>query len=70
MKVTLVITSAAAALVLAAASFGAVPPIFAKALGAGTINTPMTLKVKPGAMVVDAVTVQPGGAPLRSASLQ
>src|ERR1043166_8318236 len=61
MKVTLVIAAAAAALVLAAASFGAAPPIFAKALGAGTINAPMTLKVKPGAMVVDAITVQPGG---------
>ena len=61
MKVTLVITAAAAALVLAATSFGAAPPIFARALGAGTINTPMTLTVKPGAMVVDAITVQPGG---------
>jgi quercetin dioxygenase-like cupin family protein len=61
MKLILAIAATATALVLAAASFGAAPPIFAKALGAGTIKTPMTLKVKPGAMVVDAITVQPGG---------
>ena len=59
MKVTLV--TAAVALVVAASSFAAAPPIIAKALGVGTIKTPMTLQVKPGAMVVESFRVAPGG---------
>jgi quercetin dioxygenase-like cupin family protein len=61
MKVTLVIAAAVAALVAAAAAFAAKPPIFAQARALGTIKTPFTLSVKPGAMVLDTITIQPGG---------
>jgi quercetin dioxygenase-like cupin family protein len=59
MKLTLI--AAAAALVVAASSFAAAPPIVAKALALGTTATPTTLKVKPGAMILDSITVNPGG---------
>src|SRR5690348_7208371 len=61
MKVTLVILAAVAALVAAAAAIAAKPPIFAQPRAVGTIGAPMTLKVKPGAMVLDTITIQPGG---------
>jgi quercetin dioxygenase-like cupin family protein len=61
MKFALVIATTAAALVAAAAALGAKPPIFAQARAVGTIKTPMTLQVKPGAMVLDTITIQPGG---------
>ena len=61
MKVTLVMAAAVAALAAAAAAFAAKPPIFAQARALGTIKTPMTLPVKPGAMVLDTITIQPGG---------
>lgn len=61
MKVTLIVAAAAAALVAAAAALAAKPPIFAQARAVGTIKTPMTLQVKPGAMVLDTITIQPGG---------
>jgi quercetin dioxygenase-like cupin family protein len=59
MKVTLLV--AVAALVAAATSFGATPPIVAKARAVGTIASPITVKVKPGAMVVESITINPGG---------
>jgi quercetin dioxygenase-like cupin family protein len=61
MKVTLAVAAAVAALVAAAAAIAAKPPIFAQARAVGTIKTPFTLPVKPGAMVLDTITVQPGG---------
>ena len=36
-------------------------PIVAKALAFGTIASPMTVHVKPGAMIVESFTVAPGG---------
>jgi quercetin dioxygenase-like cupin family protein len=61
MKVTLAVAVAAVALIAAAAALAAKPPIFAQARAVGTIKTPMTLQVKPGAMVLDTITIQPGG---------
>jgi quercetin dioxygenase-like cupin family protein len=61
MKATLVIAVAAAALVAAAVALAAKPPIFAQARAVGTIKTPMTLEVRPGALVLDTITIQPGG---------
>jgi quercetin dioxygenase-like cupin family protein len=60
-KIALILAAVAATLAIASASLGAEVPIVAKALGVGTINTPMTLKVKPGAMIVESFTVAPGG---------
>jgi quercetin dioxygenase-like cupin family protein len=60
-KVTLVIATVAVALVAVAAAIAARPPIFAQPRAVGTIKTPMTLQVKPGAMVLDTITIQPGG---------
>jgi quercetin dioxygenase-like cupin family protein len=61
MKVMLVAAALAGALVVAATAIAGKPPIFAQARAVGAIKTPMTLKVKPGAMVLDAITIQPGG---------
>jgi quercetin dioxygenase-like cupin family protein len=61
MKRTLVIAVALAALVAAAAAIAAKPPIFAQPQALGSIKTPFTLQVKPGAMVLDTITIQPGG---------
>ena len=36
-------------------------PIVAKPMAFGSIGTPMTLHVKPGAMIVESFTVAPGG---------
>jgi len=60
-KVMLILAAVTALLALAAASLGAEVPVVAKALAVGTINTPMTLEVKPGAMIVEKFTVAPGG---------
>jgi quercetin dioxygenase-like cupin family protein len=61
MKVTLLISTVLAALVVATAAAAGKPPIFAQPRAVGTIKNPMTLKVKPGAMVLDTITIQPGG---------
>jgi quercetin dioxygenase-like cupin family protein len=61
MKVTLVIAAFVAALAAAAAAVAATPPIFAQPRAVGTIKSPFTLRVKPGAMVLDTITIQPGG---------
>jgi quercetin dioxygenase-like cupin family protein len=58
MKLTLI---AAAALVFVATAIAGKPPIFAQPRAVGTIKSPMTLKVKPGAMVLDTITIQPNG---------
>jgi len=58
MKLTLI---AAAALVMASTAIAGKPPIFAQPHAVGTLTPPMTLKVKPGAMVLDTITIQPGG---------
>jgi quercetin dioxygenase-like cupin family protein len=60
-KIPFILAAVAATLAVAAASLGAEVPVVAKALAVGTINTPMTLKVKPGAMIVESFTVAPGG---------
>jgi quercetin dioxygenase-like cupin family protein len=49
------------ALMTAAVSTGANAPIVAKALAFGTLKAPIAVNVKAGAMVVDAITVAPGG---------
>jgi hypothetical protein len=59
MKITLLVT--AAALITAATSFGATPPIVAKPRAVGTIASAITVKVKPGAMAVESITIKPGG---------
>ena len=59
MKITLLV--AVAALATAATSFGAAPPIVAQPRAVGTIASPITVKVKPGAMVVESITIKPGG---------
>lgn len=61
MKRAFLVLATVAVLAVAAASMAADTPIVVKALGSGTLKTPMTLKVKPGAMAVDAITVNPGG---------
>ena len=61
MKLSLVITGVVAAVVVATAAAAGKPPIFAQARAVGSIKNPMTLDVKPGAMVLDKITVQPGG---------
>jgi quercetin dioxygenase-like cupin family protein len=61
MKGKLLILAATAALATAGIATGAPAPIVATPLGLGTIKAPMTLKVKPGAMVVDSIKVAPGG---------
>ena len=61
MKIMLFLITVATALVAAASSFGADAADRREGARLGTINTPMTLKVKPGAMVVDVDHGQPGG---------
>jgi len=61
MKLRLLACVAIGALAAAATASSANPPIVAKALGLGTIKTPYTIKVRPGAMVVDQITIAPGG---------
>jgi quercetin dioxygenase-like cupin family protein len=61
MKLRLLGCALAAALLSAAPSLGASPPIVAKAIGLGTIKAPFTLTAKPGSMIVDSITVNPGG---------
>jgi quercetin dioxygenase-like cupin family protein len=61
MKVMLVVAAVTTALVAAAAAIASKPPIFAQPRAVGTIRTPTTLQVKPGAMVLDTITIQPGG---------
>ena len=61
MKALLTLAAFAAALVVAASSLGADVPIVAKGLAFGTVKAPITVHVKPGAMIVETFTVAPGG---------
>jgi quercetin dioxygenase-like cupin family protein len=61
MRVTLILTALAAALAMAVPSIGGELPIVAQPLAFGQMKTPLTLRVKPGAMVVEKFTVAPGG---------
>jgi quercetin dioxygenase-like cupin family protein len=61
MKLTLITAAALAALAVAAAAVAGKPLIFAQAQAVGSIKNPMTLKIKPGSMVLDTITVKPGG---------
>jgi quercetin dioxygenase-like cupin family protein len=61
MKLRLLGCAIFGALLTAAPSLGAAPPIVAKALGLGTIKSGYTIAVKPGAMIVDKITIAPGG---------
>jgi quercetin dioxygenase-like cupin family protein len=61
MKLTFVTAVVLVALAAAATAIAGKPPIFAQARAVGTIKNPTTLKVKPGAMVLDTITIQPGG---------
>lgn len=49
-----------AGLALAAPSFGAQPPIFAKALAFGNMQA-TTIQATKGSMVLDSITIRPGG---------
>src|SRR4029077_8479409 len=61
MKIKLLGLVALGVLIAAAPSFSASPPIIAKALAVGTIKAPCTVNGKAGAMIVEAITVKPGG---------
>jgi quercetin dioxygenase-like cupin family protein len=61
MKIALLGLAVSAALVTAAPSIGAGTPIVARALGVGTMKTPFTVNAKPGSMIVESITVKPGG---------
>ena len=61
MKLALLGLAAAAALVVAGPSVGAGAPIVAKALAVGTAKTPFTVKATAGSMIVESITIKPGG---------
>jgi len=61
MKAVLLSAAAFVALSVAASAGAKQPPIFAQAQAMGTIGSAFTVKVKPGAMVLDTITIQPGG---------
>jgi quercetin dioxygenase-like cupin family protein len=61
MKLALLGLAVSAALVTAAPSVGAEAPIVAKALGVGTMKAPSTIKATAGSMIVDSITIKPGG---------
>jgi quercetin dioxygenase-like cupin family protein len=61
MKLALLGLAVSAALVTAAPSVGSDPPIVSRALGVGTLKTPFTVNARPGAMIVDSITIKPGG---------
>jgi quercetin dioxygenase-like cupin family protein len=61
MKLTLIVSAVLAAAIVATAAAAGKPPIFAQPRAVGSIQNAMTMKVKPGAMVLDTITIQPGG---------
>jgi quercetin dioxygenase-like cupin family protein len=61
MKIKLLGLVVLGVLIAAAPSLSASPPIIAKALAVGTIKAPFTVNAKAGAMIVEAITVKPGG---------
>ena len=60
MKTTLLLCTAVAALVAAAVAFGANPPIVGTPLAVGKL-APVTIKAQAGSMIVERITVKPGG---------
>src|SRR5215831_5589217 len=60
MKVKIFAIGFAAALAVAVPAFGGGPAIFAKAIAVGTMK-PTTIQTKGGAMVLDSITIAPGG---------
>jgi quercetin dioxygenase-like cupin family protein len=61
MKKLLVACCVVTALVAVAATSAASPPIVGTPLGVGTMAAPFTLSGKAGAMIVESITVKPGG---------
>jgi quercetin dioxygenase-like cupin family protein len=61
MKKLQVACAAVIALIAVAASSAASPPIIGTPLAVGTMASPVTLKTKAGSMIVEAITVKPGG---------
>jgi quercetin dioxygenase-like cupin family protein len=61
MKTILAGLAVAAALVLAAPSIGAGTPIVSKALAVGSMPAPLTIHAKAGSMVLESITIKPGG---------
>ena len=60
MKVKMLAIGFAAALAVAVPAFGGGQAIFAKAIAVGTMK-PTTIQTKGGAMVLDSITIAPGG---------
>ena len=60
MKVKTLILGFAFALAIAVPAFGGGPAIFAKAIAVGTMKA-TTIQTKGGAMVLDSITIAPGG---------
>jgi quercetin dioxygenase-like cupin family protein len=61
MKKVQVACAALIGLVAVAASSAATPSIIGTPLAVGTMASPVTLKTKAGSMIVEAITVKPGG---------
>jgi quercetin dioxygenase-like cupin family protein len=61
MKVKLLGCAMLVALVTAAASTAATPPIVGTPIGVGTLKGPITVNAKPGAIVVELIKIAPGG---------
>jgi quercetin dioxygenase-like cupin family protein len=60
MKAKMLGLGLAGALAVAVPAFGGSPPIFAKAIAVGTMKA-ATIQTKGGAMVLDSITIAPGG---------
>lgn len=60
MKTTLFLCTIAGALLAAAVAFGANPPIVGQPLAVGKM-APVTITSKGGSMIVERITVRPGG---------
>ena len=60
MKTTLLLCTIAGALLAAAVAFGANPPIVGQPLAVGKM-APTTITTKGGSMIVERITVRPGG---------
>jgi quercetin dioxygenase-like cupin family protein len=60
MKITLLVPAFVAGLVAAAPSMGAGPPVFAQPLALGTMPATV-IHAKAGALLLDSLTIKPGG---------
>jgi mannose-6-phosphate isomerase-like protein (cupin superfamily) len=61
MKIVFGLLSIVAALAVATTTSAAGPPIIGTPLGVGKMATPYSLKTKAGSMIVEQITVKPGG---------